>query len=138
VNQQKITRSSARFVVATAATLAIVFGASSCGGGGSNLSEQAQRGQNTAKSNGCASCHGANGQGGVGPPWIDLAGAQVELKDGTSVLADDAYLLRSILDPGAEEVAGYTLKMAPNGLSDADAADVVAYIKELTTTDPTE
>ena len=129
-----------RALAAGAVTLLIGFGMVACGGGdGSGLSEQAQRGRDTSNSNGCASCHGAQGQGGVGPSWVDLAGSNVELKDGdgtTTVVADDAYLLRSILEPGAEEVAGYTLKMPTNGLSEADAADVVAYINELTADTP--
>lgn len=84
-------------------------------------------------SSGCASCHGAQGQGGVGPTWIDLAGSDRELKDGTTVVADEAYLLRSILEPGVEEVVGYTLAMPVNNVSEAEAADIVAYIEELTT-----
>lgn len=108
------------------------FALGACGGE-SELSELAQRGRETALSSGCASCHGAKGQGGVGPTWIDLAGSDVELEDGTTVVADDEYLLRSILDPMAEDVAGYTIVMPANGLSEAQAADVVAYIKELTT-----
>jgi mono/diheme cytochrome c family protein len=135
VNPKTVSRVPARLIVTAATTVAISLGASACGGG-SNLSELAQRGQNTARSSGCASCHGANGQGGVGPKWTDLAGSQVDLKDGTSALADDAYLLRSILEPDAEEVAGFTVKMPINGLSEAEAADVVAYIKELSTTEP--
>ena len=114
----------------------LVLGASACGDDDSGLSAVAQRGKNTANSNGCASCHGAAGQGGVGPTWIDLAGSEVELKDGTTVTADDTYLIRSIVEPAAEEVVGYTLAMPTNGLSEAEAADVVAYIKELTTDAP--
>lgn len=114
--------------------VALVVGLGACGGGDdSGLSELAQRGKTVTMANGCASCHGAAGQGGVGPTWIDLAGSERELKDGTTVVADDAYLLRSILEPSAEEVAGYTLAMPVNGVSEAEAADVVAYIKELTT-----
>lgn len=124
-----------RFAVG-AAVLALVIGAAACGGGESDLSEVAQRGKDTALSNGCASCHGAQGQGGVGPTWIDLAGSDVELEDGSTVVADDAYLVRSIVDPDAEKVAGYTLPMPVNGLSDAQAADIVAYIKELNSDAP--
>jgi cytochrome c oxidase subunit 2 len=115
------------------ATLAVAVGAASCGGGGSDLSELAQRGKSTSTSNGCASCHGSNGQGGVGPGWIDLAGSDRELKDGRTIVADDAYLIRAILDPQAEEVEGYSLKMPTNGVSEAEAQDIIAYIKELTT-----
>ena len=119
-----------------AATVALVIGLGACGGDSSDFSELAKRGKETALSNGCASCHGAKGQGGVGPAWIDLAGSDVELKDGTTVVADDAYLIRSILEPAAEEVVGFTLAMPANGMSEAQAADVVAYIKELTTDAP--
>ncbi len=111
---------------------ALAVGVGACGGSSSDLSELAQRGKETSNNNGCASCHGANGQGGVGPTWIDLAGSEVELADGSTVVADEAYLLRSILEPDAEIVAGYTLKMPVNGLSEAEAADVVSYIEELT------
>lgn len=116
------------------AAVALVLGA--CGGGDGDLSELAQRGKDTAMSNGCASCHGANGQGGVGPTWIDLAGSDRELKDGTTVVADHTYLIRSILEPRAEEVAGYTLSMPVNGLTEDQAEDVVSYIEELTTDAP--
>lgn len=125
--------------VAGLAALVFAGGVASCGGGDSELSELAQRGRNTANSNGCASCHGANGQGGVGPAWVDLAGSERVLKvpedegGGTrTVIADDEYLLRSILEPSAEEVEGYTVRMPQNGLSEAEARDVIAYIKELT------
>lgn len=109
----------------------LLAGITSCGGDDSNLSELGRLGQSTSNSNGCASCHGANGQGGVGPSWIDLAGSERELTDGTTVIADDEYLLRAILEPAAEEVVGYTIKMPVNELSDAEAANVVTYIKEL-------
>jgi len=120
---------------AGAAAAALVIALTGCGDD-SGLSATAERGKNTALSNGCASCHGAKGQGGVGPTWVDLAGSDVELKDGTTVVADEAYLLRSILDPGAEEVAGFTIAMPVNGVSEAQAADIVAYIEELTTDAP--
>ena len=118
-------------MVATLATLMLAGGVASCGGDDSNLSELGQLGKDTANANGCASCHGANGQGGVGPGWIDLAGSPRELTDGTTVIADDDYLLRAILEPEVEVVVGYTILMPTNGLSEAEAANVVTYIKEL-------
>ena len=60
-----------------------------------------------------------------------LAGAEVPLADGTTVVADTAYLIRSIVDPGAELVADYNLRMPANNLSDAEIADIVAYIETL-------
>ena len=118
-------------MVAGLTTLMLAAGVASCGGDDSSLSELGQLGKNTANANGCASCHGSNGQGGVGPGWIDLAGSPRELTDGTTVIADDDYLLRAILEPDVEVVAGYTILMPTNGLSEAEAANVVTYIKEL-------
>ncbi len=133
---------TARRAVLAATALLVSFGASSCGADDSGLSEVARRGKNTANANGCASCHGSNGQGGGGPGGVDLAGSEVELAipddegGGTrTVIADEEYLLRSILDPAAEEVAGYTLKMPENALTEAEAMDIVAYIQELTSDD---
>jgi cytochrome c oxidase subunit 2 len=120
-------------VVAGLTTLVLAAGIASCGGDDTNLSELGQLGKDTANANGCASCHGANGQGGVGPTWIDLAGSEVVLTDGSTLIADDEYLLRAILEPDAEEVAGYQINMPANGLSDAEAANIVTYIKELST-----
>ena len=122
-------------MVAGLATLMLAAGVASCGGDDSNLSELGQLGKDTANANGCASCHGANGQGGVGPGWIDLAGSPRELTDGTTVIADDDYLLRAILEPEVEVVVGYTILMPTNGLSAAEAANVVTYIKELSSDD---
>lgn len=129
-------QSPVRVALAGVAAVVLAVGVSACGGGGSELSELAQRGKSTANGSGCASCHGSNGQGGVGPTWIDLAGSDVELADGTTVVADEDYLLRSILEPQAEVTAGYAILMPSNGLSEAQAADVVSYIQELTSDEP--
>lgn len=120
--------------MAVSATAVLAVGAAACGGSESSLSEVAQRGRTTALNNGCASCHGSDGQGGVGPSWVDLAGSErvIETDDGTAtVVADDAYLLRSIREPAAEVVEGFNVLMPVNGLTEAQALDVVAYIKEL-------
>jgi mono/diheme cytochrome c family protein len=123
--------------VANAGLVAAVVVAASCGGSsdGSDtaLSPAGASGQDIAKSNGCTACHGSNGQGGVGPSWVGLYGSEVELEDGTTVTADDDYLTRAIADPGAEIVGGSTVVMPDNGLSDDEIADVVAYIRDLST-----
>ena len=100
-----------------------------CGSdGGPELSPEAEAGRSTMRSNGCASCHGANGQGGVGPAFAGLYGTQVALEDGTTVTADDEYLRRSIEEPGAQIVEGYRVPMPTNDL-DADEIDqIIAFI----------
>ncbi len=103
-----------------------------CGGGDDvDLSPAASEGRQIARDQGCAACHGSDGQGGVGPAWVGLAGSAVELEDGSVVAADSEYLRRSITDPGADLVAGYTTKMPENTLSDPQVDAVVAYIEEL-------
>lgn len=96
------------------------------GGGGDVV-----RGEQLARSNGCAGCHGPNFGGGAGPSLVGLAGSEVLLADGTTVVADRAYLTRSIADPSAELVADYNLRMPANSLSDAEIADIVSFIESL-------
>lgn len=93
------------------------------------LSEEEREGLRIVEEKGCQSCHGAGGRGGAGPAWIDLAGSEVELDDGSVVIADRDYLVRAILDPAAERVVGYNLQMPPNDLTEVEATAVAAYIE---------
>ena len=120
---------------------AVALVASACGSDGPDdgtgesasveFSAAGQRGQEVFRTNGCAGCHGSSGEGAVGPPLVGLYGSDVELEDGTTVVADDDYLTRAITDPGAEVVADARVPMPKNGLSDDEVADVVAYIRDL-------
>jgi mono/diheme cytochrome c family protein len=105
------------------------LGLGACGSDGQpELSPEAEAGRSAMRSNACASCHGANGQGGVGPAFKGLYGTQVALEDGTTVTADDDYLRRSIEEPGAQIVEGYRVPMPTNDL-DADEIDqIIAFI----------
>ncbi len=80
----------------------------------------------------CMACHTVNGNPLVGPTWKGLYGRTVELADGTTVVADDAYIARSIKDPMSQVVKGFAPAMPPySTLSDQDIADIIAYIKTL-------
>jgi cytochrome c oxidase subunit 2 len=107
-----------------------------CGDDGADdgpaLSPEAERGRSISRSNGCAACHGSNGEGGVGPPFAGLYGAQVALADGTVVAADEAFLAESIREPDATKVDGYDAPMPDNDLDDDEIEAVIAYIRELT------
>jgi cytochrome c oxidase subunit 2 len=134
-----------RIVTASAATTVLAFAAVSCGSdagqsaadggdvpdvttpGGASVTN----GEQLARSSGCAGCHGQNFGGGAGPSLVGLAGSEVTLVDGSTVIADTAYLTRSIAEPSADLVADYNLKMPANGLSDAEIADIVAFIETL-------
>lgn len=79
---------------------------------------------------GCSSCHTIDGARSEGPTWQGLAGSQVQLADGTTVVADDAYFRRAILDPQAQVVAGYPA-MPAVPVTEAQADRLVAYIRSL-------
>jgi cytochrome c oxidase subunit 2 len=88
-------------------------------------------GRELAASAGCASCHGTDGQGGIGPAWVGLFGSKVVLDDGSTVTADAGYLREAIADPSAKRVAGYGVQMRDNRLSPGEIADLVAFIETL-------
>ena len=106
--------------------LAAAVALAACGSA-PQLSPEAARGQEIAKDNGCLACH----QGGtVGPDWSGLADSEVLLEDGSTVIADDVFLRRSITEPGADIVAGYTVSMPENDLTDDEIDAVIAFIRE--------
>lgn len=90
-----------------------------------------ERGQGLSRTRGCSACHGADGQGGLGPAWVDVMGTEVTLTDGSAVTVDEAYISQSITDPDAAVVAGYAVAMPKTDLSDAEVGDLVAYIVSL-------
>jgi cytochrome c oxidase subunit 2 len=82
---------------------------------------------------GCQSCHSVNGSKGAGPTFKGLAGSKVQLADGSTVSADDAYLAESIRDPDKQVVQGFqkglmSSTIKPGQVSEAQAADLVAFI----------
>lgn len=95
------------------------------------LSPAAQEGLRVAETNGCTSCHSTGGRDGVGPSWNGLTGSEVELDDGSVVLADEEYLRRSIVEPNAQIVAGYRGIMPERSLDGAEVDAIVAYLQEI-------
>jgi cytochrome c oxidase subunit 2 len=91
---------------------------------------QAQ-GKALAQSRGCVACHTVDGSPGVGPTWKGLHGKTQTLADGSTVLADEAYLRRAIQEPNAQVVKGFSPIMPPAVLSDEEVAALVAYIQSL-------
>ena len=125
-------------VILSVLALSAGLSLSACGSNGSGadaveLSAAAREGRSISNSNGCGACHGTDGQGGVGPPYTGLYGSTVELDDGSSVIADDEFLIESIKDPAAKQNAGYSLPMPTNQLTDDEIDRVIAYIRELAT-----
>ncbi|HEY3816303.1 MAG TPA: cytochrome c oxidase subunit II [Polyangiaceae bacterium] len=70
-------------------------------------SDLVEAGRDVAARRGCLNCHTLDGQPHIGPTWAGLYGSQVQLQGGVTVVADGAYLTRSMMDPQADVVAGY-------------------------------
>jgi cytochrome c oxidase subunit 2 len=97
-------------------------------------SEAAARGESVAAATGCLACHTIDGASGTGPTWKGLAGASRPLATGESVLADDAYLFSSVVDPAAQVVAGFDPVMPvtySENLTEEEINDLVQYIRSL-------
>lgn len=93
----------------------------------------AAAGQQLFQTLGCASCHGANGEGGRGPTLVGLFGRQTPLEGGQSVRADEAYIKESIVNPQAKIVAGFQPIMPTfqGQVSEDQIIQVLAFIKSL-------
>jgi cytochrome c oxidase subunit 2 len=81
---------------------------------------------------GCASCHRDDGAG-VGPSLINRFGYEEQMADGSTVVADEAYIAEAILNPQARIVAGYQPVMPAYAgqLTEDQVNQLIAYIKSL-------
>ena len=114
---------------ATYAAMSIASTTKASGGGGG-----AAQGAMLFESLGCSGCHSLSGAKLTGPPLNGVAGTKVKLSTGQTVTADDAYLLRSILDPDADIVQGFpkgimSATIKPHSVPEAQAKALVAFIK---------
>jgi len=93
----------------------------------------ARRGLDVAAREGCLRCHTTDGTAHVGPTFLGLWRRTVELSDGSRVVADPAYLTRSMMDPRAELVAGFQPLMPSyqGRLDPAATAALLELIKRL-------
>lgn len=99
-------------------------------GGDAEIS--ANLGEKIFQQNGCQACHSTDGSVVIGPSFKGLFGHEVELEDGTTVIADEAYITESIVDPNAKIVKGFPPIMAPfDYLSDSEIKSLIEFIKTL-------
>ncbi|MFM8364189.1 MAG: c-type cytochrome, partial [Verrucomicrobiota bacterium] len=79
----------------------------------------------------CATCH-QGGSSQLGPSLNGIYGKPVILSDGTRVVANEAYLRSSILNPQQQIVKGYPAAMPSFAHLKPEQVDqLVAYIKSL-------
>jgi cytochrome c oxidase subunit 2 len=89
-------------------------------------------GQLLVQQNGCTACHSLTGGTLVGPTWFGLFGSTVELADGTTVTADEAFITESISNPQAKIVKGFeSVQMVQYTFTSDELAAIVAYIKTI-------
>ncbi|MBI3159974.1 MAG: cytochrome c oxidase subunit II [Chloroflexi bacterium] len=95
-------------------------------------------GQRWATQFGCVSCHQA-ADGPIvpttGPTWLELFGSVVSLDDGSTVTADETYILNSILDPNSQIHAGFRPDVMPKNfgelLTEEQINQIIEFIKSL-------
>lgn len=93
----------------------------------------AEKGLTEFEQLGCATCHLMNQQG-RGPNLTNLYGKRIYLSNGSTVIADDAYIRESILNPNAKIVASFQPNIMPvfqGQISEEGINEVIAYIKSL-------
>jgi cytochrome c oxidase subunit 2 len=80
----------------------------------------------------CNTCH-LTGSQGRGPMLTGVFGSEVELQDGRRVLADEAYVRESILNPQAKIVAGFQPIMPTfQGLvTEEQLLQLISYVRSL-------
>ncbi len=94
-------------------------------------------GRATAARHGCLICHTIDGGPAaslaMGPSWKGMYGTRRTLATGGTVLADEAYLPRSMMDPTADIVAGYAPVMPSfqGLLTPPEVASLVELIQSL-------
>jgi cytochrome c oxidase subunit 2 len=106
----------------------------SSGTAGASMAEQ---GQNLFQQYGCATCHLLDSQGRC-PSLRNVFGHPVQLEDGRTVLADEAYVRESILNPNAKIVKGYKRDIMPvfqGQISEEGLLQLTVYIKSLSILD---
>jgi cytochrome c oxidase subunit 2 len=92
-------------------------------------------GKKIAMAQGCVKCHSLDGEPHIGPTWLDLYGKREVLETGETVVADEAYLTDSMIDPRGKIVKGYKPVMPTykGRLAAPEAAALVEFIKSLRT-----
>ncbi len=81
-----------------------------------NLAAVSAESQSLLFDKGCTTCHSLDGSKGVAPSFAGLMGKErVIIRNGKemNITVDENYLRRSILEPNAETVKGYTAGLMP-------------------------
>jgi cytochrome c oxidase subunit 2 len=102
--------------------------------GGTPPGSMAEQGGRLFRQFGCSGCHSPHATVHA-PDLHGLFGRPVQLADGTSVIADEAYIRDSILLPRKQVVAGFAPIMPTfeGQIGESEILRIIAYIKSLGT-----
>jgi cytochrome c oxidase subunit II len=106
--------------------------------GGSSSGSMVQQGQKQFEQYGCVTCHVQDAQGRC-PSLRNVFGKPVSLEGGGTVVADEAYIRESILNPNAKIVSGYKQDIMPSfqgQVSEESLLQLIVYIKSLSAPAP--
>lgn len=101
---------------------------------GSDFTSLVEQGEKLSRSRGCIACHSSTDAPSIGPSYVGLFGSEVQLADGSTVIADENYIRESIENPQAKIVKGYEqviMPPYPGALSELELNALIAYIKSL-------
>ncbi len=82
---------------------------------------------------GCTACHSLDGSRLVGPSFKDLYGFEFDTEAGPRIVADDAYIRESIIEPNASVIKGFQPVMVSyNGvIDDKEIEAITAWLKTI-------
>ena len=106
--------------------------------GGTRGVSMVELGQKLFEQYGCVTCHLQDSQG-RSPSLRNVFGHTVQLEDGRTVLADEAYVRESILNPNAKIVRGYKRDLMPvfqGQINEEGLMQLMVYVKSLSGTGP--
>lgn len=94
------------------------------------------RGAGLLEEKGCLDCHATDGSTIVGPALNGLYGRTALVITGgreRTVVADEAYIIRSVREPGSDIVKGFPDIMPPQGdeVTEEELGSIVSYLKGL-------
>jgi cytochrome c oxidase subunit 2 len=93
-------------------------------------------GKKIAMAQGCFKCHTVTGEPHIGPTWLDMYHRRETLDTGEQIVADEAYLTDSMIDPRAKVVKGFKPVMPTykGRMAAPEFAALVEFIKSLRST----
>jgi hypothetical protein len=110
-----------------------------------HVQQLVERGAQLVVADGCSACHLMHSSASTGPSFLRFAGYRVRLEDGRSQVVDERFMRAGLLDPRANELAGYDPRPMLAALArlhlrahPAQLAALIAFIEQVGPEPPPE